>query len=262
MPLSLPNPELQVGSMMPGAYFVTNAIRENMTNDEFDDILQREEANGFQLHFGGRCGGTILEICLTLQGRVNYNLAEHIIRIGKEQVLNVGKDNGCAPLRLVVHIINNTQDEERKHRLLEIAKIMIKNGANPNLMKKNGGKETGTTPYFSALISNNRELIELFQQYGGMIPKSLEDITMSENDFSIFERHLGYTKKVFFNIWNKHMKFLKDRELSAVDSLETLAARAIINNTHNEEDFKRFFAEDNYSITPQVKEIIRHFREL
>ena len=47
-------------SLEPGAFFVTNAIKRGTRPDDFDMILGRPNAEGYQLNFGGRCGWTAL----------------------------------------------------------------------------------------------------------------------------------------------------------------------------------------------------------
>src|SRR3989304_1586347 len=153
------------GAMMPGAYFVTNAITERTTPDEFDQILASPEAARYRLNHGGRCNWTAMDVAFN---KVNIRLVQHLIDLGRQQGLDILNLDGCrgTPLMRTAYCPNPEAG-------LRIAQALIDGGADVNVCSWHQGRTY--TPLLDAAKMGDIRRVRLFLQHGAFIPSTPED---------------------------------------------------------------------------------------
>jgi len=148
------------------ASYMMQMIKKDTSSRLFDRYLEHVHTTSeyytgnYELNHGGSAGWNVLGSA-ALKG--NAQLVKHIVKIGGENLLDLGNENGWTPLRCAAEC----EDIEGGYLA---AKSLIDLGADPDL-----ADIKGKTPLMTALKKTNIKMIKLFLDNGALIPQHLSE---------------------------------------------------------------------------------------
>lgn len=166
------------------ALLVTSSIEENTTNDAFDEILRLFQ--DYKLENGNGCRMNAL-CTAALVG--NHELVEHILKIGREHLLNLGSDGRKTPLMHAASCKNI-------HNGFKVAEVLLNHKANIVAMCTDDNSFTWSdwTAVNYALDVENLPLVLKLIRNGGLIRRKLSKKHQKTLDSAmriLFERFLA-----------------------------------------------------------------------